>query len=92
MIQEDIIPLRNWQDGDQDLYQKYTDIIANGGVYQEGNSSFWYRTNLRFDITKWLSEECPPTGLLRVNDRGYISRVEFDTKDGAMLFKLKWVI
>lgn len=90
-IREDVQFFPEWADGDHVLYNDYVITIANGGVLQQGPFSFLYRFNTRTDITDWLKKECIHDGVLTTNQAGYLSQVRFDTKQGAMEFKLRWL-
>jgi hypothetical protein len=79
-----------WADGDHILYNDYVITIARGGVLQLSPDTFLYRANTRTEITDWLLKDCIHDGLLTTNEAGYLSSVQFDTKQGAMEFKLRW--
>ena len=88
MVLVKTLPLSEWQGGDHTIYWDYTHEIAYGAVKQYDNQ-FEFRCNDRLDIMQWL-EETSHRCTLYVNKGKYRARVEFETKDGAMEFKLRW--
>lgn len=90
-IQVAKLPLPGWADGDDALYNDYVMTIARGGVHHFSKYCFYFRYNICKEIEQWLLEDCSHNGVLEVNKTGYLAKVTFDTLQGVMEFKLRWM-
>lgn len=85
--------LTPWKNGQQALYNRYVNQIANGGVFQTSECVFEFRPNRHHDVIEWL-QTTTHACILRVNssevEDAYRGNLKFLDKAGAMEFKLRW--
>lgn len=80
--------LPDWGDGMLTEYDRWINFSSEG-PYQLSPMEFEFRYNTQPDIVDWIMS-CSHDSEIRINPQGYLARIQFARKDGAMDFKLRW--